>query len=98
WAAEWRGGRCPACPSLAAEAGTSWGICLSGLSELTRLPPELGRLTSLQLLDLSWCVQLSDLGPLGRTQLPPAAQPLPVQPTQRPFNGCSWISRYSNNP
>ena len=76
---------CPAFASLAAEAGTSWGICLNGLSELTRLPPELGRLTSLQLLDLSWCVQLSDLSPLGRTQLPPAAQPLPVQSTQRPF-------------
>jgi Leucine-rich repeat (LRR) protein len=37
----------------------------SGLEILTRLPPELERLTSLQSLDLSWCGKLpGDLSPL----------------------------------
>jgi hypothetical protein len=48
---------------------------LSGLKEgkyteprrLTRLPPELERLTSLHTLNLSWCEQLSgDMSPLAR--------------------------------
>jgi hypothetical protein len=37
----------------------------TGLEALTRLPPELKRLTSLQSLNLSWCRQLSDLSPLA---------------------------------
>jgi hypothetical protein len=37
----------------------------SRLSELTRLPPELGRLTSLQRLNLFECHQISDLAPLA---------------------------------
>jgi internalin A len=41
-------------------------LSLSELHNLTRLPPELKRLTSLQLLDLSRCEQLSgDLSPLA---------------------------------
>jgi hypothetical protein len=42
----------------------------TGLETLTRLPPELGRLTSLQSLNLRACVQLSDLFSLaGLTSL-----------------------------
>ena len=38
----------------------------TGLEKLTRLPPELERLTSLQSLDLSWCYQFSGgLSPLA---------------------------------
>jgi internalin A len=39
---------------------------LSGLLELTRLPSELERLTSLERLDLSWCFCLNDLQPLTK--------------------------------
>jgi internalin A len=35
------------------------------LYKLNRLPPELGRLTKIQSLDLSWCGQLSDISPLA---------------------------------
>ena len=38
---------------------------LSRLSELTRLPPELDRLISLQRLNLFECHQISDLAPLA---------------------------------
>src|SRR5271166_3921122 len=37
----------------------------AGLKTLTRLPPELERLTSLQSLNLSWCRRISDLPPLA---------------------------------
>src|SRR6202023_446979 len=39
---------------------------LSGLFELSRLPPELERLTFLQGLDLSQCYSLGDLEPLAK--------------------------------
>lgn len=45
-------------------------LILGELSALNRLPRELGRLTSLETLDLSHCEQLSDLSPLaGLTSL-----------------------------
>jgi hypothetical protein len=48
---------------------------LSGLA-LNRLPPELGRLTSLQSLDLSYCRQLSgNLAQLRQSHFPPIARP-----------------------
>ena len=39
---------------------------LGGLLELTRLPSELERLSSLERLDLSWCFCLNDLQPLTK--------------------------------
>jgi internalin A len=46
--------------------GQTGALEYTGLETLTRLPPELERLTSLQSLNLSWCEQLSgDLSPLA---------------------------------
>jgi internalin A len=46
-----------------AEETAALALDLSGLAS-NRLPRELGRLTSLQSLNLSWCSQLLDLSPL----------------------------------
>jgi Leucine-rich repeat (LRR) protein len=48
-----------------AEDNKSVELDLSQLWDMTRLPPELKRLTSLQSLKLAGCEQLSDLSPLA---------------------------------
>jgi|HubBroStandDraft_3_1064219.scaffolds.fasta_scaffold307884_1 hypothetical protein len=59
---------------------------LSGL-ELNRLPRELGRLTSLQSLNLADCHGIrGDLSPLAGPTSPPIARPRRVRgPQQRPL-------------
>ena len=52
---------------------------LSGLETLTRLPPELERLTSLQSLNLSGAPAQRRPVPAGKPHLAPIAQPLLVQ-------------------
>src|SRR6202011_4212930 len=49
-----------------AEKTAAVELDLSGLFELSRLPPELERLTFLQGLDLSQCYSLGDLEPLAK--------------------------------
>jgi internalin A len=49
-----------------AKANRATALDLSHLNYVTQLPRELERLTSLQKLNLSGCVQLSDLRPLAR--------------------------------
>jgi Leucine-rich repeat (LRR) protein len=48
-----------------AEENKDTALDLSELEFLTRFPPELARLTSLQSLKLAGCEQLSDLSPLA---------------------------------
>jgi internalin A len=51
---------------LEAEETGAVELHLNGLFELPELPPELGRLTSLESLDLSWCFGLKNLEPLSK--------------------------------
>jgi len=60
-----------------AEENKSVKLILGNLSYLTRFPPELATLTSLQALNLSWCSQLSDLSPLAKLSLGRASISMP---------------------
>ena len=47
------------------EASGAGHLDLSGLSGLTRIPPEIEKLKKLTSLNLAWCAQISDIGVLS---------------------------------